>query len=56
MMAKFGHEKSRQRARVGTAQGVSVARVNEGYAQAEVAAFLGVHPNTVSRWVCTARE
>lgn len=35
---------------------LAVARVSEGYAQAEVAAFLGVHPHTVSRWVCTARE
>ena len=35
---------------------LAVARVAEGYAQAEVAAFLGVHPNTVSRWVCTARD
>ena len=35
---------------------LAVARVNDGYAQAEVAAFLGVHPNTVSRWVCIARE
>ena len=34
---------------------LAVARVAEGYPQAEVAAFLGVHPNTVSRWVCTAR-
>ena len=35
---------------------LAVARVSEGYPQAQVAAFLGVHPNTVSRWVCTARE
>ena len=35
---------------------LAVARVAEGYPQAQVAAFLGVHHNTVSRWVCTARE
>ncbi len=35
---------------------LAVARVAEGYPQAQVAAFLGVHPNTVSRWVCTARD
>lgn len=35
---------------------LAVARVAEGYSQAEVAAFLGVHRSTVSRWVCTARE
>ena len=34
---------------------LAVTRVAEGYAQGQVAAFLGVHPNTVSRWVCTAR-
>ena len=34
---------------------LAVARVAEGYPQAQVAAFLGVHPNTLSRWVCTAR-
>ena len=34
---------------------LAVARVAVGYPQAQVAAFLGVHPNTVSRWVCTAR-
>lgn len=34
---------------------LAVARVNEGYSQAEVAAFLKVHPNSVSRWVCLAR-
>ena len=35
---------------------LAVARVAEGYPQAGVAAFLGVHPNTVSRWVCTTRK
>ena len=35
---------------------LAVARVNEGHSQAQVAAILGVHANTVSRWVCTARE
>ena len=35
---------------------LAVARVAEGYSQQEVAAFLGVHRGTVSRWVCTARE
>ena len=35
---------------------LAVARVAEGYSQAEVAAFLGVHRSTVSRWVCTARD
>ena len=35
---------------------LAVARVNEGYPQTAVAAFLKVHPNSVSRWVCTARE
>ena len=34
---------------------LAVARVSEGYSQAQVAAFLGVHRSTVSRWVCTAR-
>ena len=34
---------------------LAVARVRAGYAQQEVAAFLGVHRGTVSRWVCTAR-
>ena len=34
---------------------LAAARVAEGYSQAQVAAILGVHPNTVSRWVCTAR-
>jgi len=34
---------------------LAVARVREGHAQAQVAAILGVHPNTVSRWVCTVR-
>lgn len=35
---------------------LAVARVAEGYPQAQVAAILGVHPNTLSRWVCAARE
>ena len=35
---------------------LAVARVVEGYPQAQVASFLGVHHNTVSRWVCTARD
>jgi transposase len=35
---------------------LAVARISEGYSQREVAAFLGVHPGTVSRWVCTARD
>ena len=35
---------------------LAVARVSEGYSQQEVAAILGVHRSTVSRWVCTARE
>ncbi len=35
---------------------LAVVRVSEGYSQQEVAAFLGVHRGTVSRWVCTARE
>ena len=34
---------------------LAVARVRAGYSQQEVAAFLGVHRGTVSRWVCTAR-
>ena len=34
---------------------LAVARVAEGYSQAQVAAILGVHPNTLSRWVGTAR-
>ena len=34
---------------------LAVARVAEGHSQAQVAAILGVHHNTVSRWVCTAR-
>ena len=35
---------------------LAVARVAEGHSQAQVAAIPGVHPHTVSRWVCTARE
>ena len=34
---------------------LAVARVSAGYPQQKVAAFLGVHRGTVSRWVCTAR-
>ena len=35
---------------------LAVARVAEGHSQAQVAAILGVHHNTVSRWACAARE
>lgn len=35
---------------------LAVRRVNEGYSQKEVAAFLGVHPVTVSGWVRVARQ
>ena len=35
---------------------LAVARVAEGYSQAQGSAFLDVHRSTVSRWVCTARE
>ena len=35
---------------------LAVVRVAEGHSQAQVAAILGVHHNTVSRWVCTVRE
>ena len=35
---------------------LAVARVAEGHSQAQVGAILGVHPGTVSRWVCTARR
>jgi transposase len=35
---------------------LAVARVAEGYSQQEMAAILGVHRSTVSRWVCTARN
>ena len=35
---------------------LAVARVKAGYSQQEVAAFLGVHRSTVSRWVCAARD
>ncbi len=35
---------------------LAVQRVAEGYAQREVAAFLGVHPGSVSRWVCAHRR
>lgn len=29
----------------------AVQRVNDGWSQADVAAFLGVHPVTVNKWV-----
>ncbi len=35
---------------------LAVTRVDEGYSQKEVAAFLGVHPVTVAGWVRTARR
>ena len=35
---------------------LAVQRVAEGYTQQEVAAFLGVHPGSVSRWVCAHRR
>lgn len=35
---------------------LAVARVAEGHSQKEVAAFLGVHPGSVSRWVCAHRR
>lgn len=35
---------------------LAVARVQEGYLQKEVAAFLDIHPGTLSRWVGMARE
>ena len=35
---------------------LAVARVAQGHPQAQVAAILGVHHHTVSRWVCTARD
>ncbi len=35
---------------------LAVARVLEGYSQTDVAAILGIHPDTLSRWVRTARE
>ena len=35
---------------------LAVQRVAEGYAQREVAAFLGVHAGSVSRWVCAHRR
>jgi transposase len=34
---------------------LAVARVNEGWAQKDVAAFLGVHPVTVAKWVARHR-
>jgi transposase len=35
---------------------LAVTRVREGYSQAEVARFLGVHPRTVRRWVADYRH
>jgi transposase len=35
---------------------LAVTRVAEGYSQQQVAAFLGVHRGTVSRWVGMARD
>ena len=35
---------------------LAVTRINAGYPQKEVAAFLGVHPVTVSNWVRAARQ
>ena len=35
---------------------LAVTRVHEGWRQKEVAAFLGVHPVTVSNWVRAARQ
>ena len=35
---------------------LAVTRVQEGYPQKEVAAFLGVHPVTVSGWVRATRQ
>ena len=35
---------------------LAVTRVNEGYRQKDVAAFLGVHPGTVCAWVRAARK
>jgi transposase len=35
---------------------LAVARVEQGYSQAEVARFLGVQPNTVWQWVQTYRR
>lgn len=35
---------------------LAVTRVNEGYRQKDVAAFLGVHPGTVCVWVRAARR
>lgn len=34
---------------------LAVQRVNEGWAQKDVAAFLGVHPVTVKKWVARHR-
>jgi transposase len=35
---------------------LAVTRVREGYSQAEVARFLGVHPRTVRQWVADDRD
>jgi transposase len=35
---------------------LAVTRVREGYSQADVARFLGVHPRTVRRWVAEYRD
>lgn len=35
---------------------LAVERVLEGYSQESVAALLGIHPGTLSRWVRMARE
>jgi transposase len=35
---------------------LAVLRVEDGWSQREVAAFLGVHPSTVSKWVSRFRD
>ena len=35
---------------------LAVRRVSEGWAQKDVAAFLGVHPVTIAKWVARHRE
>ncbi|WP_157469913.1 helix-turn-helix domain-containing protein [Gemmata sp. SH-PL17] len=35
---------------------LAVQRVGEGWAQQDVAAFLGVHPATVKKWVAPPRR